>query len=159
MTNPRTGDQVFEVFFDGECPLCMREIRMLQRLDRSARIRFTDIAAQGFDAAPLGVAFGQLMARIHGRDLAGDDRGLIEGVEVFRRLYSAVGLGPVVKLTRLPGVRQALDRGYDFFAKNRLWLTGRPEDACETGRCEVPARSQAREVLSPSEQTPLPSRA
>ncbi len=35
-----------EVFFDGECPLCMREIRMLRRLDRKDRIRFTDIPRQ-----------------------------------------------------------------------------------------------------------------
>ena len=34
----------FEVFFDGDCPLCMKEIRMLQWMDRkNQRIRFTDI--------------------------------------------------------------------------------------------------------------------
>ena len=29
---------MFEVFYDGECPLCVREIRMLRRLDRRGRI-------------------------------------------------------------------------------------------------------------------------
>lgn len=33
-----------EVFYDGACPLCMREIRMLQGRDRRQRIRFVDIA-------------------------------------------------------------------------------------------------------------------
>lgn len=125
---------VFEVFFDGECPLCVREIGMLKRLDRHGRIRFTDIAAPGFETNDLGVPYETLMARIHGRAL--EDGELVEGVEVFRRLYDAVGLGPVVALTRLPGVRGALDVGYRWFAKNRLRLTGR--DACETGRCAVP---------------------
>lgn len=125
----------FEVFFDGECPLCVREIGMLRRLDRRGRIRFTDIAAPGFETKDLGVPYEALMARIHGRSLEGD-RELVEGVEVFRRLYAAVGFGPVVALTRLPGVRGALDAGYRWFAKNRLRLTGR--DACETGRCAVP---------------------
>lgn len=35
-----------EVFFDGECPLCMREIRVLRRLDGKGHIRFTGRAHQ-----------------------------------------------------------------------------------------------------------------
>jgi predicted DCC family thiol-disulfide oxidoreductase YuxK len=40
-----------EVFYDGDCPLCVREIRMLRRKDRAAKIVFTDIAAPTFDPA------------------------------------------------------------------------------------------------------------
>jgi predicted DCC family thiol-disulfide oxidoreductase YuxK len=119
-----------EVFYDGDCPLCRREIRMLRRLDRHRRIRTVDIAADGFDAAALGVPRAALLARIHGRL---PDGTLVEGVEVFRRLYAAVGLGPLVSLTRLPGIAQALDIGYDWFAGNRLRLTGRCNaDSCDT---------------------------
>lgn len=127
-THPRPDDERFEVFYDGECPLCMREIRMLKKLDRKGRILFTDIAAPGFDPSSLGVDQDQLMARIHGRL---PDGALIEGVEVFRQLYSAVGLSPLVAATRLPGVSHLLDRGYRWFAENRLHLTGR----CESDRC------------------------
>ena len=119
-----------EVFYDGACPLCMREIRMLQGRDRRQRIRFVDIAADGFDAASLGLSWKTLMGRIHGRL---PDGTLVEGVEVFRRLYAAVGFGPLVALTRLPGVRQLLDLAYRVFAKNRLRLTGR----CVDGACEI----------------------
>jgi predicted DCC family thiol-disulfide oxidoreductase YuxK len=121
-------DHDIEVFFDGDCPLCMREIRMLQRLDRRRRIRFVDLAANGFDAATVGVSREALLDRIHGRL---PDGTLVEGVEVFRRLYAAVGFRPLVTLTRLPGIAQALDVGYSWFAKNRLRLTGR----CEAGVC------------------------
>ena len=118
-----------EVFFDGACPLCMREIRMLQRRDRRQRIRFVDIAADGFDAASIGLPWETLMDRIHGRL---PDGTLVEGVEVFRRLYAAVGFAPLVALTRLPGIRQLLDVAYRTFAKNRLRLTGRcVDDSCE----------------------------
>ena len=55
-------------------------------------------------------------------------------VEVFRRLYTAVGLGPLAALTRLPGVKQGLDFAYERFAKNRLRLTGR----CTKDGCAVP---------------------
>lgn len=132
MTMPDQGhDHDVEVFFDGQCPLCMREIAMLRRLDRRGRIRFTDIAAADFEPSTLGLDMETLMDRIHGRL---PDGTFIEGVEVFRRLYAAVGLGPVVALTRLPGVSGALDLAYRKFAANRLRWTGR----CVDGVCAVP---------------------
>jgi len=135
MTNDRASFDV-EVFFDGECPLCLREINMLRRLDRAGRILFTDIADPTFDPASVGRTFEELMDRIHAR-LA--DGTIIEGVEVFRRLYSAVGFGPLVAITRLPGLSTVLDWGYRSFAKNRLKLTGRCVKD-ESGACAVPAR-------------------
>lgn len=74
------------------------------------------------------------MARIHGRLPNGE---WIEGVEVFRRLYAAVGFGPLVALSRVFGIRQLLDLAYDVFAKNRLRITGR----CDAGTCAVPHAS------------------
>ncbi len=123
-------EATFEVFFDGDCPLCVREIDLLRRLDRKGRVLFTDIAAPEFDAAQVGADQQTLMARIHGRFPNGE---WVEGVEVFRQLYTAVGFGPLVKLTRLPGVAQALGLGYRVFARNRLRLTGR----CSEGTCAV----------------------
>jgi len=72
------------------------------------------------------------MARIHART---SDGTWMQGVEVFRRLYTAVGFGALVAPTRLPGIAQLLDLGYRWFAKNRLRLTGR----CADGACERPA--------------------
>lgn len=119
-----------EVFYDGACPLCMREINMLRRWDRRQRIQFTDIAAPEFTAESVGRKLDDLMARIHGRLPTGE---WIEGVEVFRRLYAAVGFGTVVWLTRLPGVSKLLDFGYRIFARNRLKWTGR----CDANGCAV----------------------
>lgn len=126
-----------EVFFDGECPLCVREINLLRRLDRKQRITFTDITEASFDPGALGMSYAAMMERIRGR-LA--DGTMIEGVEVFRRLYAAVGFGPIVALTRLWGVSHALDLAYELFAKNRLKLTGRcVKDA--DGTCAIPSRA------------------
>lgn len=100
-------------------------------MDKKSRIRFTDITAEGFLPADYAKSMDELMAEIHGRDQRGD---WLVGVEVFRRLYGAVGYGPVVAATRLPGVRHALDLGYKLFAKQRLRLTGR----CREGACELP---------------------
>ena len=121
-----------EAFYDGHCPLCLHEVRVLRRLDRRQRIRLVDVADETFDAGSVGVTMEAPMARIHGRL---PDGTWVEGVEVFRRLYAAVGFGILVAPTRLPGIAQLLDLGYRWFAKNRLRLTGR----CADGACELPA--------------------
>jgi len=120
-------NHTIEMFYDGDCPLCVREARMPGRLDRNERILFTNIASPEFDGSSLGKTQGELMAEMHGR-LA--DGTWVTGVEVFRRLYSAVGFGPAVWLTRLPMITQLLDIGYRVFAKNRLRLTGRCGESC-----------------------------
>ncbi|NND96235.1 MAG: DUF393 domain-containing protein [Pirellulaceae bacterium] len=119
-----------EVFYDGHCPLCLREINLLKWLDRRNRIRFTDIAAAGFCADDYGKTPTAIMDEIHGRL---PDGQWINGVEVFRRLYAAIGLNAVVWLTRLPLISHGLELGYRVFAKNRLRLTGR----CTAETCEV----------------------
>jgi predicted DCC family thiol-disulfide oxidoreductase YuxK len=107
-------------------------MRLLQRMDRRGRIRFVDIAAPGFDAATVGIPWASLMDRIHARL---PDGRIVEGVEVFRRIYGALGWPRTVALTRLPVLSQALDLAYRVFARNRLRLTGR----CHDGACRRPA--------------------
>lgn len=124
-----------EVFYDGDCPLCLREINMLRRKDQAGRIRFTNIADVSFREAEIGKTYDELMQRIHGRL---PDGTWIEGVEVFRRLYKAVGFGPLVALTRLPIISQLLDLGYVLFARNRLRLTGR----CHAGMCDLRPKAE-----------------
>ncbi|MGC4087991.1 MAG: DUF393 domain-containing protein [Polyangiaceae bacterium] len=126
-----TADYAVEVFYDGACPLCRREIAWLRRLDRAGRIRFTDISTPGFDPSVVGLDQAQLMAKIHARL---PDGTLLTGVEVFRQLYAAVGFRRLVQLSRAPGVTQLLDFAYERFAQNRLKLTGRCDDAA----CALP---------------------
>lgn len=111
-----------EAFYDGACPLCMREVSFLRRIDRHGKIRFTNIAAADFCADDYGIELNEFMTEIHGRLPNGT---WVRGVEVFRRLYSAAGCGLVVWGTRLPLIRGLLDRAYSIFARNRLRWTGR----------------------------------
>jgi predicted DCC family thiol-disulfide oxidoreductase YuxK len=95
-----------KVLYDGGCPLCSREIEFLRRRDRAGRIAFEDISAPDFAPARYGLEQHEVMARIHG---VLPDGTLIEGVEVFRRLYAAVGLGWLVAPTRWPILRPIFD--------------------------------------------------
>ncbi len=131
MTEPPT----FEVFFDGDCPLCIKEIRLLRWMDRrKQRIRFTDIALPTFKAEETtGKTQEELMSEIYGRLPSGE---LVTGMEVFRQLYGAVGLGPLFAPTAWPGLRPLFDAAYKTFARNRLKLTGRclPDAGCGVAR-------------------------
>ncbi len=129
------------ILFDGDCPLCRREIGMLERMDAGrGRIGFEDIAAPDFDASVYGLEQRAVHERIHG--LLADD-SVVEGVEVFRRAYSAVGLGWLVAPTRWPILRAVFDALYRVFARNRLRITGRRLE-CEGGSCRTVPRRLAR---------------
>jgi predicted DCC family thiol-disulfide oxidoreductase YuxK len=128
------GPWQIRVLYDGDCPLCSREIRFLEKRDRGCgRIRFDDIAEPSFDPAVYGLDARQVMARIHG---VLPDGTVVEGVDVFRRAYAAVGLGWLMAPTRWPGLRRLAELAYRTFARNRLRWTGR-ECACEVGPSET----------------------
>ena len=113
-----------EVYFDGECPICVKEINLLKWFDGENRVRFIDIAASDF-SAPTGKSYETLMGRIHART---PDGSWVTGVEVFEKLYSAVGLDVVSAFIRLPGINYMTQKAYNWFAANRLQLTGRCQD-------------------------------
>ncbi len=121
-----------EVYFDGECPLCRREIAWLRRQDRLGPLRFVDIAAEDFCEEELGFEHAHFMAEIQGRLPNGE---WIRGVEVFRQIYVALGWGALVRATRWPGVSHGLDWAYRIFARNRLKWTGRCDSNCRV-ECE-----------------------
>ena len=121
-----------EVFYDGGCPLCLREVNLLRHWDRQGRIRFTDIDSLAFQADSVGKSYEALMAQMHGRL---PDGTWVQGVDVFRRMYAAVGFKKLSALSRLPIVSQILHLGYALFARNRLRLTGRCNaQSCSTKR-------------------------
>ncbi|QDU34662.1 hypothetical protein KS4_27330 [Poriferisphaera corsica] len=129
------------VLYDGKCPLCKREINFIKRKDKHNRITTVDIAAPNFTPAHYGRTFDQLNGRIHAFL---PDGSCITGMEVFRRIYASLGLGFLVSWTRLPLARQASDRAYNWFAHNRLRLTGRlhikpnnDNNDCDSGHCKT----------------------
>jgi predicted DCC family thiol-disulfide oxidoreductase YuxK len=113
---------MLEVYYDEGCPLCRREVAMLRAMDRGRKIHFIDLESLDPNEGPGREA---LMAEIHARTADGQ---WITGVEVFRKMYEAVGIP--MGLTRIGPIAKALDAIYAVFARNRLRLTGRCTDAC-----------------------------
>ena len=144
MENPER----FEVFFDGQCPLCRREIEMIRRKDRKHQLILTDIAEPDFKSDEH--ALETLMSEIHGRQADGT---YVKGVEVFREIYDRLGYGRLVSATRFPIVRNVLNFFYQVFAKLRFWhamhrmkKTRKKESVdCVDGKCQmepIPSRSR-----------------
>jgi predicted DCC family thiol-disulfide oxidoreductase YuxK len=90
------------------------------------------------------------MSEIHGRL---PDGTWVRGVEVFRRLYAAVGLGPLVWITRLPLIAGLLDRGYRVFARNRLRWTRRC--SMEGGTCGITVRRDGTNAVNETTDSPV----
>lgn len=120
-TQTNTTDRT-EVFYDGDCPLCRREIALIERRDHDQRLQFVDIAAREFKAENYNVQQDDLMAELHARRPNGE---WARGVDAFREMYAAIGWRTAVRISRLPLIRPMLDVAYRIFARNRLWLTGR----------------------------------
>lgn len=122
-------DWRFRVFFDGECPLCRREIELVRRLDDGAgRIDLVDLSLPDFDATAYGLEQTMIEERIHGML---PDGTVVEGVDVFIHLYEALDRGWLVRVAHVGFVRAVLDRLYTWFARNRLRLTGRAPKTCD----------------------------
>ncbi len=147
-TTPRRGNSVawrITILVDEECPLCRREAALWRRLDRGRnRIAMEDITAPGFDPSRYGLTYRDVMGEIHGILPSGE---VVRGMEVFRRAYSAVGWGWLTAPTDWPILRQLFDRAYDWFARNRLRMTGqgsRCTEVCAAREAHSQVRHEAR---------------
>ncbi len=122
------------VFFDGACPICNREIALMRRLDRHRRLIFCDFSRPDYDPASMAISPTELGRIIHAR---WGDGTVITGVDVFRAMWEAVGLGFLARLSRLSLVEPLVLNSYAWFARNRVRLTGRSHtcvgDACKSG--------------------------
>jgi predicted DCC family thiol-disulfide oxidoreductase YuxK len=125
MSDTETRVHAFEVFYDGGCPLCRREMKWLEKKDSKGLILFTDINDPDFDKSAVGKSHDELMAEIHGRT---PDGKLVTGVEVFRNLYRTIGFRLPVAVSRWPLVRSILDIAYSIFARYRLRITRRCDE-------------------------------
>lgn len=135
-----------KLLYDGDCPLCLREVRFLKQKDAGRGIvNFVDIAAPDYTPAEHGgVEFAAAMGVIHG---VLPDGTVLKNVAVFRRVYEELGMGWVYALTKLPIISAIADTLYRIWAAWRLKLTGRPDLATilaqrsqcleSEGRCRV----------------------
>jgi predicted DCC family thiol-disulfide oxidoreductase YuxK len=102
-----------QVWYDGACPLCQREIALMRRLDRRGAIAFVDVAAS---EAACPVDRATLLTRFHVRE----NGQMLSGAAAFAAMWRAIPLlRPVGLVARGPGMLWLLERAYQGFLRWR----------------------------------------
>ena len=126
---------VLTLLYDGQCPICSREIMWLEKRNSHGQLNFQDIQAETFDPSTLGVSMSALMAEIHGIT---SDGQLLKGIDVFAIVYSTSGLKWLAAPLQWPLSRPLFIKLYSWFAKYRkplgkLWHG----KSCQDGSCRI----------------------
>jgi predicted DCC family thiol-disulfide oxidoreductase YuxK len=101
------------VWYDGACPLCIREIALMRRLDRAARINFVD-AADPTASCPLDRTL--LLARFH----ASEGGVILSGAAAFAAMWRAIPmLRPLGFMARNRSILALLENAYLLFLRIR----------------------------------------
>jgi predicted DCC family thiol-disulfide oxidoreductase YuxK len=101
------------VWFDGACPLCVREIALMRRLDWWTRINFVDLIDEN-TSCPIDRTVA--LARFH----VLENGKILSGAAAFAAMWRVIPLlYPIGMLARNHTVLQSLERLYLLFLKAR----------------------------------------
>lgn len=104
------------VWYDGGCPLCLREIALMRRWDCAGRIAFVDLADPA-QSCPLDRRL--MLDRFHAQE--GD--ALYDGAAAFAAMWRAIPrLRVLGELARLRPILWGLEMAYGGFLKLRPLL-------------------------------------
>lgn len=126
------------LYFDGECPLCAREIKILRARAETDRLHFVDISDETFDARCLGFSLGDMQSSLHARFA---DGSWIKGLDATLWSWRAAGLGIWAAPLSWRLTRPLLNVGYRLFCRWRPHLAWLPHPdgsaRCRGGSCAV----------------------
>lgn len=118
------------LFYDGTCPLCVKEMNAIHKKDKLKQIKTVDINGRDFVAYP-HVDYDRANAILHGFDAQGR---LLLGLDAAYQAWALLGRGWMYAPLRWPVIRPMADKAYLVFARNRYriskWFTGKEKCNC-----------------------------
>jgi predicted DCC family thiol-disulfide oxidoreductase YuxK len=109
-----------QVFYDGSCPICTREIAFYQRREGADGICWVDVSASKSPEVAPGLSKDQALSRFHVKTVDGT---LVSGGAAFAELWTALpGFGPLGRIFQTSFLVWGLNRAYDAFLKLRPFL-------------------------------------
>ena len=118
--NPSTPPDTLKVLYDGECPLCRREIahvRGLAQRQGDSALCFVDISREADGDATFAAERATLLARFH---VERADGTRLHGAAAFVAMWKRLpGWRWLARLVRLPGMLALLEIAYCGFLRLR----------------------------------------
>ena len=128
---------VFQVFYDAQCPICIREMALVREQNVSGSLNTVPIQGNEALLAQYGVEAAAAMALLH---VVADNGAIIRGMPALRIVYRECGGRPLAQIWNWPLLDKLADWGYPWFARHRYrfprWLLPCPQ--CESGVCRKP---------------------
>ncbi|WP_426108743.1 thiol-disulfide oxidoreductase DCC family protein [Pseudomonas sp. TWR1-1-4] len=126
------------LYFDGQCPLCAREIKLLRARATPDRLLFVDISAATFNAEYLEFTLVEMQSSLHARF---GDGTWVTGLDATLWSWRAAGLGIWAAPLSWRSTRPLLNFGYRLFCWLRPHLAWLPHPdgsvRCRDERCAV----------------------
>lgn len=123
----------FTIFYDGTCPLCVKEMTALRKQDEDRQLLLVDIHEQQFLDYPY-IDGNEASAMLHALD---EDGKLLLGLDVTYQAWSRVGKGWLYAPTRWKLIKPLADRFYLFFARNRYSISRLLTGSSKCKQCKL----------------------
>ncbi len=120
-----------QVFYDGLCPLCTKEISHYRKIDINKKIEFIDISNPNFDEKTYGLEGREFNKTFHVKDKSGEFKTAVDGfVAIWDELNC---FKPLSYMAKNKVSRPLFDIGYCVFANVRPLFRNNecPEEVCE----------------------------
>ncbi|RUO77682.1 thiol-disulfide oxidoreductase DCC family protein [Idiomarina seosinensis] len=122
------------IFYDGGCPLCIKEMRHLKKLDAGQKIQFENINEDDFNRRFPEVNIEKANAYLHGRLDSGE---MVYGLDVTHAAWSQVGKGWCIAPLRWPVIGWFADKAYLFFARHRNRISKLLTGEARCSQCSI----------------------
>jgi len=122
--------QVITVFYDGACPVCIKEMHQYQRFAKSGEVTWFDITGQEEWLLARHIDPEAALLELHVLTANGK---LVKGVDAFILLWQrAPLLRPIAWIVSLPLIKGFIKNTYGWFTRRRLARDGRlPGSHCK----------------------------
>ena len=111
------SNQRLQVFYDGGCPLCRREIAFYMRRGGADQISWVDVSASRAEHVAPGLSRCDALARFHVLTACGR---LVSGAEAFATLWTELpAFRPVGRIIKTRPMTFILEPTYMLFLKFR----------------------------------------
>lgn len=129
LISDRCGDSYpLTIFYDGACPMCVRQMEKFRQRDTKKRLMFIDVSRPDFNAQKFGLDGMPLQRYIYAKDA--EDR-VVRGVDAFVWMWRASDRRILAWFVGLPVVKQLGKLLYRFISRFRYRLFGKNENVCD----------------------------